>query len=40
MTGSGPVKAAHSSLMRLSCRLDRVNRGAALLEKRSVATRW
>ena len=34
MTGSGAVQATRSSLMRLSRRLEQVDRGAALLEKR------
>jgi V/A-type H+-transporting ATPase subunit D len=34
MTGAGPVRITRSSLMRLSRRLDQVEKGAALLEKR------
>ena len=34
MIESGPAKATRSSLLQLSRRLDQVNRGAALLEKR------
>ncbi|MDP1649718.1 MAG: V-type ATP synthase subunit D [Rubrivivax sp.] len=34
MTGPGPVKATRSSLLRLSRRLEQVDCGAALLEKR------
>jgi V/A-type H+/Na+-transporting ATPase subunit D len=34
MSGAGPVRITRSSLMRLSRRLDQVEKGAALLEKR------
>ena len=34
MIGSGPAKVTRSSLMRLSRRLDQVDKGAALLEKK------